>query len=189
MENPQIQPSIQNTPIEHLPNTSQQEEDLVNKILNELDENDVKDEPPTFDTSVPPPQINIPRQRPKQPQMFPAKNKTHHNVTEYDDDDMSESLPPLKKTNGRNRGAHENRGILTTLYRSIDVDSLLLYMKHAVLACVLFLFFSVFADKIKLFVARIPSTFYDEEMTKLGHVFYSIVFGIFYYFLSLIALK
>lgn len=154
------QESHQTTPLDHLPNTSTKEEDLVNKILSELE-----DKTQTVDT-IDEDLSEIPIQSIQTQPIIPSK----------------EYLPPPIL-------AEEKENFFTKLMNNIDLDDMYYYIKLGIIASVLFFLALQFSDKLIVLLEKIPNTIQDGQLTQFGNLVKSVLFGILMSFSSLVVLK
>ena len=156
-----IQESQQTTPLDHLPNSSTREEDLVNKILSELEDKNT-----TVDTIEEEEIPEIPIQLIQTQPILPT--------TEY--------LPPPILN-------QEKETLFTKLMNNIDLDDMYYYIKLGLIAAVLFFLMLQFSHKFNVVLEKIPSALQDGQITQVGNFIKSILFGVILSFSSLIVLK
>lgn len=154
------QESHQTTPLDHLPNTSTKEEDLVNKILSELE-----DKTQTVDT-IDDDLSEIPIQTIQTQPIIQSQ----------------EYLPPPVLT-------EEKESFFTKLMNNIDLDDMYYYIKLGVIASVLFFLTLQFSDKLIVLLEKIPNAIQDGQLTQIGNFIKSVLFGILMSFSSLVILK
>lgn len=156
-----IQESQQTTPLDHLPNTSTKEEDLVNKILSELEDKNT-----TVDTIEEEELPEIPIQS---IQTQPILQKTVY-------------LPPPVLN-------EEKESFFTKLMTNIDLDDMYYYIKLGLIASILFFLMVQFSHKFNFILEKIPSALQDGQLTQVGNFIKSILFGVLLSFSSLVVLK
>ena len=155
--------SVQTTPLTQLPNNSENDTDLVNKILDQLDDNSPAETmPPTFD-NTPPEAV--------QQQHIPAPPAP---ITPYP---MSESMP-------------SPQGIQSML-SSLDTPRIYSAAKMAIFMGVMFLLFLTFGDNFVRLFSKLPfqTTDITGGLNSSGKFLQSICFGLVYLFSNMFLLR
>jgi hypothetical protein len=170
-----------------LPNTSSKEEDLVNKILSELEETEETREDPDIpnipDVSSPVVEPPMPSPSPTTPHGIPHSipPTTPHGIPHS----IPHSIPPTIP--------HEDTTPPTTIYHDekpkdsmiqraisfINSDTFMYHVKLAIIVVILYMSIIMFSDKIMMVMSKIPLSINEEgNLTHAGKLFQAIVFGI-----------
>lgn len=157
------------TPIDTLPNTSSKEEDLVNKILSELEETEETREEPDIpdipDVSSPVVEAPMPSNNIPSPSTIPSNiqrmpEDTTPPTTMYYDEKPKDSI--IKKA-----------------ISFVNSDTFMYHVKLTIIVVILYMSIIMFSDKIAMVMSKIPLSIDDEgNLTHVGKLFQAIVFGI-----------
>lgn len=158
------------TPIDTLPNTSSKEEDLVNKILSELEETEETREDPDTPNIPNIPDVSSPVVEPPMPSPSPTiPHGIPHGIPHED------TTPPTTIY-------HDEKPKDSMIQRAISFinsDTFMYHVKLAILVTILYMSIIMFSDKIMMVMSKIPLSINEEgNLTHAGKLFQAIVFGI-----------
>jgi hypothetical protein len=155
------------TPIDTLPNTSSKEEDLVNKILSELEETEETREDPDIPDIPDIHDIQSPVVEPPMPSNIPL------------------AIPPTivpEDTTPPTTIYHDEKPKYSMIQRAISFinsDTFMYHVKLAIIVVILYMSIIMFSDKIMTVMSRIPLSLNEEgNLTHMGKLFQAVVFGI-----------
>lgn len=186
------------TPIEHIPNSSKNEEDLVNKILNELENKNesLRNSDMTLESQ---PVLNIPVSTTQTSQnsqnsqachiMKNIKSEFGDDISEDSENDEYEMEKPKRRGGSKNKkkrgGGYEveenvkKDGFVSRVLNMFDIGDMYIYFKFTCVAIVLYFLMSVFSSRLEPFVHKIPYTFnVNNDVTYFGNAVLSLIFGI-----------
>ena len=148
------------TPIDTLSNTSSKEEDLVNKILSELEETEETREDPDISDI---PEVSSPVVEPSIPPTIPytiLPEDATPPTTIYHDEKPKDS-------------------IIQRAISFVNSDTFVYHVKLTIIVVILYMSIIMFSDKIMMVMSKIPLSINEEgNLTHMGKLFQAIVFGI-----------
>jgi hypothetical protein len=153
----------QTTPLNQLPNNSENDSDLVNKILDQLDEGvPAETVPPTFEDAAPVPV----------PQMMPTPQQNTLSPTL-----SNETMP-------------SPQGI-QNMISSLDTDRIYSAGKMAIFIAVMFLLFLTFGDNFVRLFSKLPfpTTDLTGSLNGTGKFLQAVCFGILYFLSNMFLLR
>jgi hypothetical protein len=164
------------TSLSNLPNNTESDSDLVNKILNQLDTSNEVDTPPSFEIEKPPDtpvSISIDKQQPVEAAQL-SEPVIRTRVSEY-------KPSPIQSP--------EN---ISNILKVMDINYIYKAGKISLAISILFFLFIQFTDSFTKIFRKIPyikATFGDDfnvcGLNNTGKILQSICFGIVYFFLKL----
>jgi len=152
------------TPIDTLPNTSSKEEDLVNKILSELEETEeTREDPDIPDVSSPVVEAPMPSNHIPSPSTIPP-NIQHEDTTPpttmYYDEKPKDSM-------------------IQKAISFVNSYAFMYHVKLTIIVVILYMSIIMFSDKIMTVMSKIPLSLNEEgNLTHMGKLFQAIVFGV-----------
>lgn len=163
------------TSLANLPNNTESDSDLVNKILNQLDTTNESETPPSFEIEKPPEKtVPISIQNIPAVELQPSDPVTKPLISEY-------KPPPIQSPQN-----------IQSLLKVMDVNYIYKIGKISLAISILFFLFIQFTDSFAKIFRKIPyikPTFGDDfnigGLNTTGKILQSICFGIVYFFLKL----
>ena len=170
----EVTQEVQQTSLDNLPKTSSKEEDLVNKILSELEDNATETVETRQEQEDNISEKNEIYEQPSQPVYI------NHPIQNPNYNSYQNNLEELK----------EKETFLSKLFGQFDFDELYYYAKLTLIATIIFMCMTFFSHKLNFILEKIPTTLDDNNMsTNTGKVVLSIIFGLIFGGSSIILLK
>ena len=163
------------TSLSNLPNNTESDSDLVNKILNQLDTTNESDTPPTFEIEKPPEKsVPVPIDTVPAVEINRPDPVTRPIISEYKPE-------PIQSPQN-----------IQNILKVMDVNYIYKVGKISLAISILFFLFIYFTDSFGKLFRKIPyikPTFGDDfnigSLNNTGKILQSICFGIVYFFLKL----
>jgi len=167
--------TIETTPLSSLPNNTETDSDLVNKILNQLDTTNESDAP-TFEIEKPPEPVQVINNVPEPEPVATPKVVNQPKIVESSNNNQVKSVNNLSPQGIQN------------MINVFDMNYIHKVCKFALLISILFfIFISCNSTFVNLF-SKVPSLkaiTLANELNNTGKILQSICFGIVYFLLKL----